>query len=230
MENRERYRKGHRKRLRDKFLQQGINSLSDVEVVELLLTMGQPRGDVKIQSRQLIRKFKNLYGVLTASADQLRTIDGIGPNNIFGINFVSACYKKAMSQSLRKSKISNYIQAKQLVEKTFNVILGNLKDEQIYLILLNNGNKVEQVKLLSDGTVGRAELYPRKVLEQAIKHKAASIILIHNHPSGIEEPSDQDILITKRLRLALENIDVYILDHIIVTRNKIFSFRENQLI
>lgn len=230
MENRERYRKGHRKRLRDKFLQQGINSLSDVEVVELLLTMGQPRGDVKIQSRQLIRKFKNLYGVLTASADQLRTIDGIGPNNIFGINFVSACYKKAMSQSLRKSKISNYIQAKQLVEKTFNVILGNLKDEQIYLILLNNGNKVEQVKLLSDGTVGRAELYPRKVLEQAIKNKAASIILIHNHPSGIEEPSDQDILITKRLRLALENIDVYILDHIIVTRNKIFSFRENQLI
>ncbi|MGC9365584.1 MAG: RadC family protein [bacterium] len=230
MEDREKYRKGHRKRLRDKFLQQGIDSLSDVEVVELLLTMGQPRGDVKIQSRQLIRKFKNLYGVLTASGDQLRTIEGIGPNNIFGISFVSACYKKAMSQSLRKSKISNYIEAKQLVEKTFNVILGSLKDEQIYLILLNNGNKVEQVKLLSDGTVGRAELYPRKVLEQAINHKAASIILIHNHPSGIEEPSDQDIIITKRLKESLENIDVYILDHIIVARNKIFSFRENQLI
>lgn len=228
--NREEYRKGHRIRLREKFLEKGIDSLSDVEIIELLLSFGQPRSDVKIQARELIKKYKNLYSVLSASDEELQTISGIGPKNIFGILFVSACYKKAVSQRIKGEKISNHLMAKTVIENNFNIILGNLKDEHVYLLMLDNGNRVQEIIRLSEGTVGRAELYPRKVLENAIKNKAASVILVHNHPSGIKEPSDQDILITKNLAEVLNKVDISILDHIIVTDSDIYSFKENKLL
>jgi DNA repair protein RadC len=108
--------------------------------------------------------------------------------------------------------------------------MGGLKDEHFAVIYLNARNRIIQVETIQEGIVNQAVVYPRKVLEKALKHKASAIILVHNHPSGHVRPSDADIRLTRVLQDAARVMDIVLHDHLIVGENRFFSFREEGIL
>jgi DNA repair protein RadC len=107
--------------------------------------------------------------------------------------------------------------------------MGHLGDEQFRVLFLNNRNRIIRDEVLQEGTVDRAEVYPRKILEKALKYKASAMILVHNHPSGSPEPSDQDKKLTKTLVKTARDLGITVHDHMIVAREHVYSFREQGL-
>lgn len=225
---REKYKgAGHRERLRKKFLQAGLDGFLDYEVIELLLTLGTPRKDCKQQAKEAIKKFGNLQGVFEASAQELQQIKGVGHENIFGIKLF-----QALSERFAKEKIPKKI----LLDSPETVVgylqkkIGGLKKENFYILAIDTRNNLINTQEISVGSLTASIVHPREVFKEAIRSSAASIILAHNHPSGDPEPSEDDLTITKRLAEAGKIMGIDVLDHIIVTKSKVFSFKEKKLI
>jgi DNA repair protein RadC len=212
---------GHRKRLREKFLKSGLISFQDYEVVELLLSLGKPRTDCKTQAKEAIRRFKTLRGVMEAAPEELQEISGIGPHSVFGIKFMQAVAREFLKEKSIDKKICN---SSQEVFDYFYHSMRDLKKEIIKLIYLDSQNKIIEIQDLAQGTVDSSVLYPREVMEAAIKYHAVSLVLVHNHPSGNPEPSDSDKELTRNLVYTGLTMQIKVLDHIIIGDNKYYSF------
>lgn len=217
----------HRERLRQKFLKSGIKGFHDYEIVELLLTLGTPRKDCKPQAKEAIKRFKTLRGVLQAPPEELQKIHGIGPANIFGIKLIQEVpqeffKKKVMDKSFCKSS-----------KEVFDYLYFSMRDlskERFKVMFLNIQNQVIEVEDLFEGTLNASAVYPREIIEKALKHNAAALIFAHNHPSGSPEPSDNDKQVTQALVSAANTIQIKVLDHIIIGDNRHFSFADEGLI
>ncbi len=218
---------GHRKRLRDRFLQSGLDGFLDYEIVELLLTLGTPRRDCKQMAKEIIKKFRRLNDVLDASPEELKQIKGIGPKNIFGLKLFQAISERYAKEKIPKkiSLISSQAVANYLREK-----IGKEKKEHFLILSLDSRNNLIRENIVSIGTINANLVHPREVFKEAIDARAASVIVAHNHPSGDTEPSEDDLTITKRLTEAGKIMGIDVLDHIIITKNKVFSFKEKGLI
>lgn len=218
---------GHRQRLREKFIKSGLSGFHDYEIVELLLTLGSPRSDCKKPAKEAIKRFKSLRGVLEASAEELKGIDGIGSRNAFGIGLV-----RQVAQAFLKEKIIErpiYSSARQVFDYLFHSMRG-LKKEVFKVIYLNGQNQILDTEDLFTGTVQSGSVSTREVFEGAIRHSAVSVIFIHNHPSGDPAPSKPDREVTRDLVFAAAVMRVKALDHIIIGDNKYFSFASEGLI
>ena len=212
---------GHRKRLREKFLRSGLPAFQDYEIVELLLSLGRPRWDCKPQAKEAIRRFKTLRGVLEASPEELQQIKGIGPHSIFGIKFMQAVAREFLKEkSLAKPVYNSTLE----IFDYFYHAMRDLKKEEVKAVYLNSQNQVIEIVDLSRGTVDSSYIYPREVIEGAIKNHAVSLVLVHNHPSGNPEPSESDKDLTRNLVYAAAAMQIKILDHVIIGDNKFFSF------
>ena len=220
-------REGHRKRLREKFTGSGLSGFADYEIVELLLTLGSPRKDCKKQAKEAIKRFKSLRGVLEASAEELRQIDGIGPNNSFGIKLVLEVAGAYLKEKIIDKPI--YSSAQGIFDYLYHTMRG-LKKEVFKVLYLNSQNQVIDTADLFVGTVNSSAVSPREVMESAIKHNAASLIFVHNHPSGDTEPSRSDKEVTRDLVFAAAIMQTTVLDHIIIGNNIYFSFAGEGLI
>ncbi len=218
---------GHRKRLRDRFLQSGLNGFLDYEIVELLLTLGTPRKDCKQMAKEAIKKFGGLAGVLDASLEELQQIKGIGPFNAFGVKLFQAVSERYAKEKILKKVLLNSPQA---VVKYLREKFGREKKEHFVILSLDSRNNLIRENTISVGTLNANLVHPREVFKEAIDARAASIIVAHNHPSGDPEPSEDDLTITKRLIEAGKIMGIDVLDHIIITKTKVFSFKENKLI
>ncbi len=219
---------GHRQRLRDKFLKYGLDAFTDEEIVELLLALGTPRKDCKLQARELYSKFGSLSKVLEADIGELKKIKGIGPKNVFAIKFIHQVARRFLKDQLSQStSIKN---AKDVVDYLCHWL--SFKDRESFCVLYLNGqNCIIEIDELFKGTANIAPVYPREVMRQALLKNAISIIVAHNHPSGLKEPSKADIELTKMLQKAGKIIDIKVLDHIIISGpSSYFSFAENGLI
>lgn len=218
---------GHRKRLRDKFLQAGLDGFLDYEIVELLLTLGTPRKDCKQMAKEAIRKFGGLRGVIDASFEELQQIRGIGPFNAFGIKLF-----QTISERYAKEKIPKKIPltTSKIVAEYLKKKLGREKKEHFLLSLLDSKNCLIKTASISIGTLNSNLVHPREVFKEAIQVSAASVILAHNHPSGDAEPSEADLEMTKRLIEAGKIVGIDVLDHLIISKSKAFSFKEKKLI
>lgn len=218
---------GHRGRLRYRFLQGELDGFLDYEIVELLLTLGTPRKDCKQIAKQAIKKFKGLQGVLDASLEELQQIKGIGPSNAFGIKLF-----QAVSERYAKEKIPKKIPltSPKIVIDYLQRKLGREKKENFVILILDSHNNLISINDVSIGTLNSSLVHPREVFEPAIKKLAAYIILVHNHPSGDFMPSKEDIEITKDLVTTGRILGIEVLDHIIITKLKYFSFKEKKLI
>jgi len=218
---------GHRKRLRDKFLQGGLDGFLDYEIIELLLTLGTPRKDCKQIAKEAIKMFGGLRGVLDASLDELQQIKGIGSSNTFGIKLFQAISERYAKEKIFKkiSLISPQDVANYLREK-----LGREKKEHFLILSLDSRNNLVRENIVSVGTFNANLVHPREVFKEAIDARAASIIIANNHPSGDPEPSEDDLEITHRLVESGKILDIEIFDHIIITKTKAFSFKEEKLI
>jgi DNA repair protein RadC len=216
-------RKGHRERLRKKYRESGIDAFHDYEVLELLLCYAIPQGDVKPSAKALLRTFGSIKGVIDADIPDLEKVRGVGPHSAVALKLIKdLCALYLKQQAMEKPQITctsellNYCKT----------ALGGLKDEQFRVIYLNAQNRIIDDETLQEGIVNQAVVYPRKVLENALKRKASAIILLHNHPSGHIRPSDADIRLTRTIQETAKALDILVHDHIIIGENRFFSFRE----
>ncbi len=217
---------GHRKRLREKFIDSGLNGFLDYEIVELLLTLGTPRKDCKQIAKEAIKKFKNLKGVLDADIIELIAIKGIGRSNALGLILF-----KAISERYSKEKISSKIllNSSKLVADYLQTKIGSKKEEHFTILYFDTRNKLINEEI-SIGTLNASLVHPREVFKKAIKENIAQIIISHNHPSGDSKPSEEDISTTNRLVEAGKLVGISIIDHLIVTSDEYFSFKESGII
>jgi DNA repair protein RadC len=212
---------GHRKRLREKFLKSGLAGFQDYEVVELLLSLGTPRRDCKPQAKEAIRRFKSLRGVLEAPDSELQKIKGIGPHSVFGLKFMQAVAREFLKE---KSIGKPVCSSSQEIYDYFYYSMRDLKKEIVKIVYLNSQNQIVEFRDLAQGTVDSSFIYPREVIEGAIKCNAVSLVIVHNHPSGNPEPSESDKELTRDLVYAGSVMKINILDHIIIGDNRFFSF------
>jgi len=225
--NKDKHKEKHRKRLRQKFLKSGIKGFHDYEIVELLLTLGTPRKDCKPQAKEAIQRFKTLRGVLQAPPEELQKIHGIGPSNIFGIKLI-----QEVPQEFLKEKVldKSYCKSSKEVFDYLYFSMRDLSKERFKVMFLNVQNQVIEVEDLFEGTLTASAIYPREIMEKAIKHNAAALIFAHNHPSGNSEPSDDDKRITRDLLFVGNMMQIRVLDHIIIGDNRYYSFADAGLI
>jgi len=217
----------HRKRLKGKFINSGLDALLDYEALELLLSFSIPRKDVKPLAKELLREFNSIKGVIDAELSVLTGVKGITAHTAILVKLV-----KEIGVLYLKDKAGEKIQISCTAEllNFCKMSFGGLKDERFCIISLNAQNRVIEMDTIQEGIVNQAIVYPRKVLECSLKRKASSIILVHNHPSGHVRPSEADIRLTKLIQETAKVMDIAVHDHIIIGENKVFSFREEGII
>ena len=218
---------GHRKRLREKFLKSGLAGFHDYEIVELLLSLGRPRKDCKPQAKEAIKRFKTLRGVLEASLEELQQIDGIGPHSAFGIKLVQEVAREFLKEKILDKPI--YKSSQEVFDYLYHS-MRDLKKEVLKVIYLSSQNQIIDTVDLFEGTINAGSISPREVMESAIKHYAASLIFVHNHPAGNPEPSQSDKEVTRDLVYAGRIMQIKVLDHIIIGENRYFSFAGEGLV
>ncbi|MFA9497339.1 MAG: DNA repair protein RadC [Deltaproteobacteria bacterium] len=215
--------KGHRKRLREKFLDSGLAGFHDYEVVELLLTLAMPRKDCKDAAKAAMKQFKTLQGVLEASPKALCEVPGIGPKNLLGIKLIKAVADRYLEKRLlHKDALNN---SKELFEYLYHSIRDKTR-ECFNVVFLDAKNRVVATETLFEGTLTASSVYPREVVLAALNQHAAALIFAHNHPSGDPKPSQEDIAITRQLVFACKVVGITVHEHLIIGNNRYFSFAD----
>jgi DNA repair protein RadC len=221
------YKSGHRKRMRERFLATGLDGFHDYEIIELLLTIGTPRRDVRHIAKDVIQKFKSLQGALNAPTEDLTEIKGIGPVNIFGIKLVKAVAERYIQGTVEKSKT---ITSPDSLFDYLHATIGFRQRECFMAIMLNAKNNIIKSEIIFEGSLTSACVYPREVIATILKYNAAAVIFAHNHPSGDPAPSLEDKKLTEKLVKGCHLMGVTVHEHMIIGKNKYYSFAENGLI
>ena len=219
--------KGHRQRLREKFLKSGLDGFHDYEIIELLLTLGTPRTDCKQPAKDALKKFGSLKAVLEGNSKDLKEIKGIGDHNVFGLKLTQDVARRYLADRIVDM---DYIRSS---EDVLDYLRHNLRDkskEVFMIIYLNGRNQILKMEKLFEGTLNTSAVYPREVVKRALENDASALVLVHNHPSGNSSPSQDDLTITKKLKDAVKSIDIYIHDHLIIAGNDVYSFADHGLI
>ena len=218
---------GHRQRLREKFLNSGLDGFHDYEIIELLLTLGTPRSDCKQPAKDALKKWGSLKAVLEAPPKELKKIKGIGDHNVFGLKLTQDVARRYLADRIVDM---DYIQSS---EDVLDYLRHNLRDksqELFMVIYLNGRNQILKMETLFEGTLNTSAVYPREVVKKALENDASALVLVHNHPSGNPSPSKDDLTITKKLKEVARTIDIYIHDHLIIAGNDVYSFADHGLI
>jgi DNA repair protein RadC len=220
---------GHRKRLRERFLKSGFAGMAEHEVVELLLTLAIPYKDVKEPAKKLLTRFGNLKGILDAPPEGLRNIPGMGSVAPVAFRIIREAANLYLQQ---KAEAGTSLASPEMLHDFWRSRLGGLKDEVFEVAYLDSGYKLlrDGVERLEEGTIDRATVYPRRVMEAALRKGAAVLVFAHNHTNGNVDPSEQDKLLTKALVLSASTLHIKIHDHVIVSKDQVFSFRKEGLL
>ena len=225
---------GHRERIKEKFLKNGIDGFAEYEILELLLTYCIPRKDTKPIAKELLNKFKSLDNVFKASFDKLSAIDGLVKNTIAFLKLMgdlpSIIYKDELKNKKLVDKETLKILNKDILLKYLRNKIGYEEIEKFYVLYLSSSNEVIKFEENSVGTLDRSSVYPREIYKKVINLNAKSLILVHNHPSDNITPSKSDIELTNEIAKGLKNFGALLIEHIIITKNSYFSFLEEGLI
>lgn len=215
---------GHRKRMKQKFCEIGLNGWHDYEVLEMALYYAIPRRDTKPIAKKLMEKFKTINGVFNADIKELRMVNGVSEHTALFLKFL-----KDITLRLQEKKLYsvNVLSSPEDVYDYLKIAIGENEEEEFRALYLNTQNMLIAAESLQKGTINEAIVYPRKVVERALYHKAVGVIISHNHPTGVLSPSANDLKVTKLIRKALETVDIDLLDHIIVGKNDYYSFNLN---
>ncbi len=219
---------GHRERLRNRFEKSGFEGFNDYEVLEFLLTYSIPRKDTKELSKNLFERFGSLKEILAADTEELKKIDGLGRHSVLFIKAMDEFIKFYFEQQVEKNEIQ-FTTLEQTAEY-LNATIGNQKKEVVKVLYLNAQNKMLHTELVSEGTVNESYLNPRRIVETALKYNTTSVIVAHNHPSGVSEPSGYDDTITQKIAEALKVVDIDLQDHIIIASEGFYSYRQEGII
>lgn len=218
---------GHRERLRKQYADNGIDSFQDHQVLELLLTYAIPRKDTNELAHMLLHQFGSLENVLKADPMQLQTVRGVGPNTAQFLRMQSDVTRLVMMRRMEDKRGRVHLTCPVDGARLALSLLFNEPYESVYMVMLNNKRTVQQTRCISSGTLSEAPIYPRIIVENALLHRAHSVVLLHNHPSGSVLPSPEDIEATDAVQAGLKSIDIQLLDHLIVGRPYVYSFSVN---
>ena len=218
---------GHRQRLKARVLSEGIDNFEDHQILELLLFYAIPMKDTNALAHRLIGHYGSLAGVFDANPRDLSALVGVTENAALLLCLIPALARRYQQGKLAPKAVLGSTTA--AGEYAVSLFTGRL-NEVFYVICLDSQNKVNQATLLHEGTINEAPVYPRLIVETALRHQAASIILAHNHPGGSQRPSQADLDVTRRIRQATEAIAIPVVDHIIVAGDGYYSFAENRVL
>lgn len=218
---------GHRERVRSRFLKEGLDNFDDHTVLELLLFNTISRKDTNEEAHRLINTFGSLSNVFDASFEDLCKVKGIGEQSATLIKLVPQIFRKYETDKLNKNDV--VLNSAEMVAKYTSKHFKGLTEERLYLLCLDANCKMLSFDLISSGTVNSTPLNNRLITEKTFSSKAASIILVHNHPSGITAPSKSDVNATLDIMAAMKSIGVRLSDHIIIGHgDDYFSFRKSE--
>jgi DNA repair protein RadC len=218
---------GHRQRLRDRFLANGLESFRDYEILELLLTFAIPFSDVKPLAKRLLADFGSFAAVLDATPEELVKISGMGEYSATLLRLVKGCAEYYLKEQAIKRRS---IPSLPVLVDYCRTSMGGLKDEEFRVIFLNSQNEIIAEETIQEGTVDQTVVYPRKVLEGALKYKATGLILVHNHPSGKLTPSTADRELTRAIIQAARPLAIVVHDHLIIAKQGYYSMAEHHLL
>lgn len=218
---------GHRQRLKDQFLTHGMDPIHDVNVLELVLFYAIPRQDTNPIAHRLLNTFGSLAAVFDATPEELIERGGLSKNAATLIKLIPAAARR---QQLSRSSCHQLLDSTQKCGDYLVPFFFGATQEEVYLLGLDAKCKVLGCVKLSTGSVNSAGLSIRKVVECALNMKASSVVLAHNHTSGIAVPSQEDIRTTQSISHALDLVGVYLADHVVVADEDYVSMAESGLI
>jgi DNA repair protein RadC len=214
-------------RPREKLLARGGAALSDIEVLALLLRTGLPGRGVFELAAQVLRDFDGFAGLLQAEASDLKRIKGLGPAKRAEIAAVVEMARRALAQPLRAAPVFD---APQKVKDYLALHLGTRAQEVFAVLFLDGQHRLVALEEMFHGTLTQTSVYPREIVRRALALNAGAVILAHNHPSSVAEPSCADEHLTQTLKSALQLVDVRVLDHLVVGQGTAISFAERGLL
>ena len=215
---------GHRERLRERFLKEGLTNFQPHNVLEMLLFFSYTQGDTNKVAHALIERFGSLSAVLDAPYEELCKVKGIGPASAVLITF-SAQLAKLYYADQVKEKL--FFTSSELFRKHVAAQFMGLKNEATYLFCLNNAGQLQHSCKVSLGTKYSVSLDNRTLLETAFRHNASKVVLAHNHPNGLAAPSADDVRRTESAAKLFSNVQIQLLDHLIVADGECFSMASN---
>ena len=218
---------GHRDRLRQSYLEHGLMSMNDINALELLLFYAIPRRDTNEIAHRLLDRFGSLDGVFSASAEELQEVEGIGEN--------AAALLTLIPEIMKKSRVSKGREIRQIrsSDDAGAYLLPyflNERDEVVYLLCLDTKRCVICCAEMGRGVVNSVDTGIRRIVEKALKVRASSVIIAHNHPDGIALPSREDEVFTRALYNALETVGIRLEDHIIAAEDDYTSMADTGLL
>lgn len=213
-----------RERPREKLIADGVQSLSNAELLAVFLRTGV-RGKSAVQlARDTVEHFGSLKNLFGASLASFSAVHGMGSAKFAQLQAVLELARRAMVEELQAGQVFNSPNA---VKDYLRLCLGQLTHEAFHVLFLDVKNRLICSQQMFRGTLTHTSVYPREVVKQALLHNAASIMLAHNHPSGSPDPSEADLLLTRTLAQALSLVDIRVLDHFVVAGRQVHSFAEH---
>lgn len=219
---------GHKERLRKRFLMGGINGFHDYEILELLLSYIIVRRDCKGIAKELLRKYGDLYTLLNQSVEELQGNKYITERIAIYFKTIFAVIENELYNKLYRERV--LISSNVQLLNYLKVSMLKRDIEVFKVLFLNTQNELICDEDLFKGTLDRSTVYIRELVKRILKYNAKSVILVHNHPSGSLKPSRADIELTQRVKEALENIEIRVLDHLIISERGHFSLLENGML
>jgi DNA repair protein RadC len=213
---------GHRDRLRERAAAGGLAALPDYEILELHLFRAIPRSDVKPLAKQLLARFGSLGGVLGATAEELRTVKGVGEALALDLKLLHETALRTARETVARRPVISSWSALLAYVKT---ALAHEAREQFRVLFLDKKNQLIADEVMNRGTVDHAPVYPREVMRRALELSSSAVILVHNHPSGDPTPSGADIDMTRQVVEAGRSLKIAIHDHLVVGRDGVASFK-----
>lgn len=214
-------------RPREKLLQRGAASLSDAELLAIFLRTGVTGKSAVDLARELIAKFGSLTQLFAAGEKNFCETHGMGQAKYAQLQAVLEMSRRALQEEMRHGDALNSPRA---VRDYLRLLLGGRQQEVFLALFLDTQHRVIAAEELFHGTLSQTSVYPREVVKRALAHNAAAVILAHNHPSGVAEPSQPDRMLTDALKQALGLVDVRVLDHFVVAGGQTLSFAEKGFI
>ena len=214
-------------RPREKLLARGAGALADAELLALLLRTGYRGVGVMALADKVLTGCKGFAGLLQANPDDLVRIKGLGPAKRAELLAVMEMARRALAQQMQAAPVFD---APERVKQYLGLQLGGLAHEVFAVLFLDSQHRLLRLEQMFHGTLTQTSVYPREVVKRALALNAAAVVLAHNHPSGVAEPSRADEFLTQSLKAALQLVDVRVLDHVVVGQGQVVSMAERGLL
>lgn len=216
--------KGHRERMRQRYLTEGGGGFADHELLEMLLYGAVPRGDTNALAHRMIAEFGSLAMLLEADPVEISRRCGVKESTAVLISLQKELMRRRNQEKWKERPVLDSVRKAGAYAID---LLGDYHYERFYVVCLDSRKHLIRTCFISEGTVDESVVYPRLVVETVLKYQASSVILMHNHPGGTMKPSFSDLELTTKLCRVLREIGIEVADHIIVSENTFFSFLEH---